>query len=35
VAAIEVENFEGEVAVIVGLLRLKTDKVSLSYTCER
>jgi hypothetical protein len=29
-----VENFEGE-GVIMGLLRLKTDKVSLSYTCER
>jgi hypothetical protein len=28
----EVENFEGDVAVIImGLLRLKTDKVSFPY----
>src|SRR5260370_38849467 len=34
VAAIQVENFEGDVAVIMGLLRLKTDKVFLILTLD-
>src|SRR5260370_9161352 len=32
VAAIQLENFEGDVAVIMGLLRLKTDKIFLILT---